>query len=284
MNSGADGRSDIAVVTGGASGFGRALAGELAARGHRIALLDRDVDRATTEAHAITAKHGVDALGLAVDVTRENSVDMASAAVRARFGGADVVISNVGVQLFGSIETFTDDEWRWMLDANVIGAARVARSFLPLLRASTSPRLAFTSSSSVFAPAARLGAYQASKLALWGLAETLRLELIDTPIAISVIFPSGMATRHLESSADAQPDGLRREVAPRADVEAMFVSNPDMAAALCAPEAVARDTVEQILDAAPLVVTHGDLVSAIDLQHAALRNAAARAQTNGSSS
>ena len=51
-----------------------------------------------------------------------------------RFGRADLVVSNVGVQLFGAVERFTDDEWRWVLDVNVIGSARVARAFLPLLR------------------------------------------------------------------------------------------------------------------------------------------------------
>ncbi len=271
----------VAVVTGGASGLGRALADELARRRYRIALLDRDADRATAEAKSIATAHGVDTVGLAVDVTRSNSVAMAGAAVRARFGGADVVVSNVGVQLFGSIEAFTDDEWRWMLDTNVIGGARVARAFLPLLRESARPRLAFTASSSVFAPAARLGAYQASKFALWGLAETLRLELAESPIAISVIFPSGMATRHLESSADAQPEGWEREVASRADLDAMFASNPNMAAGMCEPEAVARDTVDRILAGDRYIVTHGDVVEELEAQRTELAQAAIRARSGG---
>ena len=73
-------------------------------------------------------------LGLPVDVADAASVDAAAAAVVEGFGGADLVVSNVGVQLFGSVEAFTDDEWRWLLDVNVTGSARVARAFIPLLR------------------------------------------------------------------------------------------------------------------------------------------------------
>ena len=136
-------------------------------------------------------------------------------------------MSNVGVQLFGAVEDFTDDEWRWLLDVNVIGSARVARAFLPLLRRAERGRLAFTTSSSILDPASRLGAYQASKFAVWGLAETLRLELADDGIGVSVIFPSGMITRHLETSEAAQPDHLRRPIADDGDFDAMIASNPD---------------------------------------------------------
>ena len=137
-------------------------------------------------------------------------------------------VSNVGVQLFGAVEAFTDDEWRWLLDVNVTGSARVARAFLPLLRAAAERRrLAFTTSSSILDPASRLGAYQASKFAVWGLAETLRVELADDGIGVSVIFPSGMLTRHLETSEAAQPDHLRRPIANEGDFDAMIASNPD---------------------------------------------------------
>ena len=144
--------------------------------GMDVALLDLDGDRAAAEATSLAGSFGVDGFGLGVDVGDAESVEAAATAVEDRFGRADLVVSNVGVQLFGAVDRITDDEWRWVLDVNVIGSARVARCFVPLLRRSTG-RLAFTSSSSVLDPASRLGAYQASKFAVWGLAETLRLEL-----------------------------------------------------------------------------------------------------------
>ena len=160
--------------------------------------------------------------------------------VEERFGAVDLVVSNVGVQLFGAVEGFRDEEWRWLLDVNVIGSARVARSFLPLLRRAQRGRLAFTTSSSILDPASRLGAYQASKFAVWGLAETLRLEVAEDGIGITVIFPSAMITRHLETSEAAQPDHLRRAIAHEGDFDAMIASNPEMTSMLATADDASR--------------------------------------------
>jgi NAD(P)-dependent dehydrogenase (short-subunit alcohol dehydrogenase family) len=264
----------VAVITGGASGFGRALGDECAARSMCVVLLDLDGDRARHEADVIATSHGVEALGLRVDVADADGVAAAAGAVAERFGRADLVVSNVGVQLFGAVERLTDDEWRWVLDTNVIGAARTARAFLPLLRGVPSGRLAFTASSGVLAPGSRLGAYQASKFALWGLAETLRLELAGEPITVSVIFPSGMLSRHLETSTAAQPDHLRREIGEPGDFDAMIASNPNLARDVTTPEDAARHVIDAVLAGARYVVTHGDLVDAVVARGEDLRRAA----------
>lgn len=258
----------VAVVTGGASGFGLALGERCAAVGMDVVLLDLDGERAATEASRLGA------VGMGIDVADAVSVDAAAAAVAERFGAADLVVSNVGVQLFGPVETFTDDEWRWLLDVNVTGTARVTRAFLPLLRASASPKLAFTTSSSILDPAARLGAYQASKFAVWGLAETLRVELAPEGIRVSVILPSGMLSRHLETSEAAQPDHLRRPIAGEGDFDAMIASNPTMASMLATPEDAASGVVEAVLAGEPYVITHGDLTAAVVARSDQLRRAA----------
>lgn len=268
----------VAVVTGGASGLGRALGERSAALGMDVALLDLDGERAVTEAAQVAGAHGVEALGMAVDVADAASVATAAAAVEERFGGADLVVSNVGVQLFGSVEAFTDDEWRWLLDVNVTGSARVARAFLPLLRRAERGRLAFTTSSSILDPASRLGAYQASKFAVWGLAETLRLELADDGIGVSVIFPSGMITRHLETSEAAQPEHLRRPIANDGDFDAMVASNPEMATMLATAEDAAAGVIEAVLAGQHYVITHGDLVEAVAARSAELKRAAEAAR------
>jgi NAD(P)-dependent dehydrogenase (short-subunit alcohol dehydrogenase family) len=255
----------VAVVTGGASGFGAALAAECAARGMDVALLDRDEDGARAVAERLAAT-GVRTLARHTDVADAASVDLAAATVDAALGGADLVFSNVGVQLFGAVEAMTDDEWRWVLDVNVVGSARVARAFVPLLERAADPHLVFTSSTSVLEPASRLGAYQASKFAVWGLAETLRLELAERGIAVSVVFPSGMTT--------TQPEHLRRPVVTDDDLVAMMASTPTMAAALVSAEAAASGVVEPVLAGARYVVTHGDLAGAIDDRASRLRSAA----------
>jgi NAD(P)-dependent dehydrogenase (short-subunit alcohol dehydrogenase family) len=169
-------------------------------------------------------------------------------------------------------------QWRWVLDINVIGSARAAGAFLPRLRRSDTPRLAFTTSSSILDPASRLGAYQASKFAVWGLAETLRVELADDNISVTVILPSGMITRHLETSEGAQPDHLKRPVASDGDLEAVMASNPGMAAMLATPEDAATGVIEAVLAGEPYVVTHGDLTAAVSDRSAKLLRAAERAR------
>jgi NAD(P)-dependent dehydrogenase (short-subunit alcohol dehydrogenase family) len=260
----AEATGSVAVITGGASGFGRALGRECAARGMKVALLDLDGPRVIREAAAIADAQETEAIGVQVDISDGASVQAAADAVAGRFDHADLVVSNVGVQLFGGIELTTDDEWRWVFDVNVIGAARVARSFLPLLRKAKRGRLSFTSSSSVLDPASRMSMYQSSKFAVWGLAETLRLELADEGIAVSVLFPSGMVSRHLETSEAAQPSHLRRPIAHAGDFDSMRASNPKMSTFLATPEDAAVGVIDALLADTPYVITHGDFGEAIE--------------------
>jgi NAD(P)-dependent dehydrogenase (short-subunit alcohol dehydrogenase family) len=268
------GEPRVAVITGGASGFGRALGDRCAEHGLDVVVLDLDGERAQHAAEELTTAHGVETLGMALDVGHDEELTTAADVVFDRFGRADVVFSNVGVQLFGGIEQLTDEEWRWVLDVNVVGAARTARVFLPLLRQAPAGRIAFTASAGVLAPSSRLGVYQASKFALWGLAETLRLELAAEPITVSVVFPSGMLSRHLETSAAAQPDHLRRDIATEDDLAAMVASNPSVAAEITTPDEAARNVVAAVLAGARYIVTHGALVEAVVERCSALLRAA----------
>jgi NAD(P)-dependent dehydrogenase (short-subunit alcohol dehydrogenase family) len=268
----------VAVITGGASGLGLALAYRCAAHGYAVALLDRDGARTEEEAAKLAATHGIDTLGIAADVADIDAITAAATTIEGRFGRADLVISNVGVQLFGTVERLTDDEWRWVLDLNVIGSARVARAFLPLLRRSPRGRLAFTTSASVLDPASHMAAYQASKFAVWGLAETLRLELADDGIAVTVIFPSGMITRHLETSTEAQPGHIARAIGDDDDFTAMLASNPALAETVATAEDAARPVLDAIHADEPYVITHGDLLAATTRRADQLRRAAETAR------
>src|SRR6476661_1920287 len=171
-----------AVVTGAGSGLGAALARALA----------DDVGVTTTSAR--------------IDIGDTASVVTAAEHVRVTLGGCDILCSNVGVQQFGAIDKLTDQDWQWMLNVNVLGTVRTVREFLPMLRAGNGlRRIVFTASSSVLAPSVRLGAYQTSKFAVLGFAESLREELAGEDIGVTVLFPGGMTTRHLESSVLARP-------------------------------------------------------------------------------
>ncbi len=115
--------------------------------------------------------------------------------VGSTLGGCDVLCANVGVQQFGAIDRLTDDDWRFVLDVNVLGTVRTVRAFLPLLRTGDGwRRIVLTASSSVLAPGVRMAAYQTTKFAVMGFGETLREELADEGIGVTVLFPGGMIT------------------------------------------------------------------------------------------
>ena len=143
----------VAVVTGGASGFGLALAERCAALGHgrRAARPRRRAGRRRGRPRSPRPTASTPSGSASTSPTRRASRPPPPRSPSASVG-ADLVVSNVGVQLFGAVEAFTDDEWRWVLDVNVIGSARVARAFLPLLRRAEPGRLAFTTSSSILDP------------------------------------------------------------------------------------------------------------------------------------
>jgi len=247
----------VAVVTGGASGLGAAMAHEYARAGMRVAVLDIDEARARDVAESLRGL-GVDAVAIPVDTGDAASIDRAAAGVDARFGSCNLLCANVGVQQFGSIDTLTDDDWTWVLTVNVLGTVRTVGAFLPLLRRSDGWRqIAITASSGVFVPAIRLGAYTTSKSALVGYGETLRLELADDGVGVTLVFPAGMMTRHLESSAAARPESLGESILRNEDLEAMLASSPETAGDIAAPEDAVRGLLPQLLANEPYVITHG---------------------------
>ncbi|GMA95218.1 hypothetical protein GCM10025881_20420 [Pseudolysinimonas kribbensis] len=114
-----------AVVTGGSSGIGAAIAERLAGGGARVAVLDRDPDRAAD---------GV--LAVAADISDDASVRAAIQRVVDELGGIDILVNNAGIGAQGTVADNPDDEWARVLDVNVVGTARVSRAALPALRAS----------------------------------------------------------------------------------------------------------------------------------------------------
>ena len=247
-----------AVVTGAGSGLGAALTRMLATAGANVALLDIDTDAAAVNARAIADEVGVTTTSDHCDVGDTASVVTASEHVRVTLGGCDILCSNVGVQQFGAIDKLTEQDWQWILNVNVLGTVRTVREFLPMLRAGDGlRRIVFTASSSVLAPSVRLGAYQTSKFAVLGFAESLREELADEDIGVTVLFPGGMITRHLESSVQARPSELGESVLDMGDVDAMIAHQPMGDDDLATPEHAIRNLVADLVAGEPYVLTHG---------------------------
>ena len=127
-----------------------------------------------------------------------------------------------------------------------------------MLRAGTGwRRIVLTASSSVLAPAVRLGAYQTSKFAVMGFGETLREELADEGIGVTLLFPGGMMTRHLESSAEARPADLGATREFDDDLEAMLAHRPMGEGDVVTAEHAVRNLLADLEADEPYSLTHG---------------------------
>jgi meso-butanediol dehydrogenase / (S,S)-butanediol dehydrogenase / diacetyl reductase len=248
----------VAVITGAGSGLGAAMARLFAGAGMSVAALDIDEASAQRTATSLASEFSVATTSLRVDVGVAGSVADAARHVAASLGGCDVLCANVGVQQFGAIDALTEQDWRWVLDVNVLGTVRTVREFLPLLRSRSGfRRIVLTASSSVLAPGVRMGAYQTSKFAVMGFGETLREELAGEGIGVTILFPAGMTTRHLESSALARPANLGASERRTEDLQAMLAHRPMAAGDVVAPEHAIRNLMAGLVDDVPYVVTHG---------------------------
>ena len=197
-----------AVITGAASGIGRALAAALAACGTNLVLVDRNEAGLTETLHLVS--------GSRVRVTT-HVLDLADAAAIAAFpsrvlrdhGKIDVLINNAGVACGGLFEQIDERDFQWLFDINFWGVVRMSRAFLPHLR--TSDDALLVNVSSIFGIIAPPGqtAYAASKFAVRGFSQSLRAELSGTNVSVILVHPGGVAT---SIAADArEPSSLSNE-------------------------------------------------------------------------
>lgn len=269
----------VAVITGGGSGLGAAMAQRFAAAGAAVVLLDIDGEQAERTARELAAA-GHRALAMQVDVADRAAVAAAAQQVEERFGFCSILCANVGVQQFGAIGRLTENDWRWVLDVNVMGVIHTVDCFLPLLRQAQGRRhIVITSSSAAYSPGIRMGAYTTSKYAITGYGETLRMELAEEGIGVSLLFPAGMSTTHLQSSAKARPAALGPAEIRRDDIDAMMQSRKiDTAGHVATAAYATRHLLDGLAANRRYIITHGDCRAVIEESHAELLAAHDRAQ------
>jgi short-subunit dehydrogenase len=204
-------RDRTAVITGAASGIGRAVALSLARRGCHLALVDRD-ETGLGETAASAAASGVRVSRHTLDVTDRAAIAALPAAVVAEHPGVDLLVNNAGVALSGTFEQVEETAFEWLFEVNFWAVVRMARAFLPLLRVSDDARL--VNVSSVFGLVSPPGqaAYSASKFAVRGFSQALRLELAGTSVGVTVVHPGGVATS-IAKNARAAPSLTPEEIA-----------------------------------------------------------------------
>ena len=246
----------VAVVTGGASGIGRAVATRFAEAGMRVVLADIQEDALDRTASELAAA-GHQVIGVRTDVSVGESVEALAATVMAEFGAVHVLHNNAGVGVGGYLWTHTQRDWEWVLGVNLWGVIHGVRVFVPLMISQGEPaHIVNTASMAGLISVPGLGAYNVSKHGVVTLSETLErdLRIAGAPIGVSVLCPGLVMTNIFEShrnrpgdiSDEGQDPGLLGLTAAadgpaRADALESFGT-------MLTPEQVATAVLEAVVD------------------------------------
>ncbi|MYR56606.1 SDR family oxidoreductase, partial [Streptomyces sp. SID625] len=194
-----------ALVTGGASGIGRATADLLAGRGARVAVLDLDPSAVDTPLYALRA-----------DVTDDVLVRTAVEAAADALGGVDILVNNAGIGAQGTVEDNDDAEWHRVLDVNVLGIVRTTRAALPHLRASDHAAVVNTCSIAATAGLPQRALYSASKGAVLSLTLAMAADHIREGIRVNCVNPGTVDTPWVGRLLDSAPDPAAERAALQA--------------------------------------------------------------------
>jgi 2-keto-3-deoxy-L-fuconate dehydrogenase len=194
----------VAAVTGGGSGIGAGIVAELLARGARVAVLDLDPSGCPAAA-----------LGLRVDVSDDRSVRAGVDEVVGTWGRLDVLVNDAGVGAQGSVEHNDDEEWRRVLDVNVLGVVRTSRAALPHLRSSPAAAIVNVGSIAATAGLPERALYSASKGAVLALTRAMAADHLREGIRVNCVNPGTADTpwvdRLLARSADPEAERVALE-------------------------------------------------------------------------
>ncbi|MCU1508703.1 MAG: xecE1 [Glaciihabitans sp.] len=230
----------VAIVTGGASGIGAATAELLRFRGAKVAIIDR------------TVVEGDAYLSLACDITNDEEVVAAVAQVASQLGGIDILINNAGIGAAGTVSSNPDDEWRRVLDVNVLGLVRMSRAAFPYLQKSDAAAIVNTCSIASSTGLPNRALYSASKGAVEALTRAMAADYVPEHIRVNAVNPGTADTPWVGRLLDAADD--------RAAAQAALVARQPMGRLVSAPE-VANAIVYL---ASPLAASTTGTVLAVD--------------------
>jgi NAD(P)-dependent dehydrogenase (short-subunit alcohol dehydrogenase family) len=249
----------VAVVTGAASGIGRALAMAFADAGSGVMVGDIDGQEAEGVAAGIRDSGG-QAEALTVNVADAASVEDLAAHTLARFGRVDVLCNNAGVSTFNLIQDQTLDDWRWVFDVNLWGVVHGLQSFLPVFRRQGTPAHIVNTASiaGLLSGVAFIGPYAATKAAVVSISETLSQEcaIAGLPIGVSVLCPSSVNTRVMESERSRPAARGIEERKESAEAVRLAIRDSFTGPTGLTPGQVAERTLEAIRAGEFWVITH----------------------------
>jgi 3-oxoacyl-[acyl-carrier protein] reductase len=183
----------VAIVTGAARGIGKATAVALAKEGVNVGLVARSEASLKEVADELKGL-GVNAAYATADISSKEQVEAAVEALRSELGSADILINNAGIATFGTVLDMDPEEWKRIIDTNLLGTYYVTRAVLPQLIEKSGGDIINISSTSGLSGAATSSAYSASKFAVIGFTESLAQEVRRNNIRVTALNPSTVAT------------------------------------------------------------------------------------------
>lgn len=195
MSSKLDGK--VAIVTGASSGIGEATALALAAEGAKVALVARRADRLEKLVKRISESGG-QALPIVADVADDTQAHEMVQKAKEQFGRVDILVNNAGVMLNGPIEGADTEDWRRMVNTNVLGLMYATHAALPIMKAQGEGHIVNISSVAGRVAQAGSAVYNATKWGVGGFSEALRQEVHKDKIRVTIIEPGAVATELTE--------------------------------------------------------------------------------------
>lgn len=201
------------LLTGGTTGIGRAMLILFARAGARVLTLGRD-EEALNKALEAARKEGGELHGMTADLAQREDIDRIFAEADAKLGGLDILVSNAALGA-DPIDEMADDAWRYVVDVNLVGALACARGALKRLGRGGQIVIIGSISADVHAPGESV--YSATKAGLQAFAETLRKEVEERGVRVSLVEPGSVGSDMQESSPEDQRDKITREEMLRAE-------------------------------------------------------------------
>jgi NAD(P)-dependent dehydrogenase (short-subunit alcohol dehydrogenase family) len=250
-------RGKVAVITGGASGIGRAVAERAAAEGMQLVLGDIEEGPLRQTVDDLTGA-GAEAIGVRTDVAERASVEALRDRALDRFGAVHLVHNNAGIGLGGPIWEVTEEDWRWILGVNLWGVIHGVATFTPLLLEQGEGHIVNTASIAGLIVAPFLGPYNATKQAVVAISETLYkdLQTIAAPVGVSVLCPGFVQTRIAESDRNRPDWAPDRDTMGAAEVQGVVQSLVDGG---IAPAAVADRVIDAVRTGTFYILAHPEL-------------------------
>lgn len=259
----------VAVITGAASGFGRAFAQKGAALGMKLVLADVDGHALAQTVDALRAD-GADAIGVPTDVSDATQVEALALAALDAFGKVHLLFNNAGVGAGGFLWESSANDWAWVFGVNVMGVAHGVRVFTPIMLRQNEPaHIVNTASVAGLLSPPAMGIYNASKHAVVSLTETLYHDLQNTggQLSCSLLCPAFVPTG-IADAERARPETLRNDAAP---TRSQLAAGKQLQRAVQSGKLTATDVAQLTFEAIEAgrfyIITHPAILPTVRLRH-----------------